>query len=53
MWGKVKIYWQRGIIPRKAPTEQNLQQLDEVPRSLEGRSRKKVSKKWNYDKLEY
>ena len=26
--------------PRKAPTGQNLQQLDEVPRSLGGRSRK-------------
>jgi hypothetical protein len=46
MWGKVKIHWQRGI-PKKAPTGQNLQQLDEVPRSLEeGRSRKakKVAK---------
>ena len=37
--GKVKIHWQRGT-PRKATTGQNLQQLDEVPRSLGGRSRK-------------
>jgi hypothetical protein len=36
---KLKIHWQRGT-PRKAPTGQNLQQLDEVPWSLEGRSRK-------------
>jgi hypothetical protein len=39
MWRKVKIHWQRGT-PRKAPTGQNLQQLDEASRSLAGRSRK-------------
>jgi hypothetical protein len=45
MWGKVKIHWQRDT-PRKAPTGQNLRQLDEVPWSLGGRSRKakKVSR---------
>jgi hypothetical protein len=36
---KVKIHWQMGT-PRKASTGQNLQQLDEVPWSLGGRSRK-------------
>ncbi len=54
MWGKVKIHWPRGT-PRKVPTGQNFQQLDEVPRSLGGRSRKakkEGSKKWNYKKLE-
>ncbi len=37
--GNVKIQWQKGT-PRKAPTRQNLKQLDEVPWSLGGRSRK-------------
>ena len=37
--------------PRKATTGQNLQQLDEVPRSLGGRS-EEGSKEWNYQKLE-
>ena len=40
MWGKEgKDSLARGT-PRKATTGQNLQQLDEVPRSLGGRSRK-------------
>ncbi len=37
--GKVKNSLARGT-PRKATTGQNLQQLDEIPRSLGGRSRK-------------
>ncbi len=39
MWGKVKIHWPTGT-PRKAPTRQNHQQLDKVPRSIGGKSRK-------------
>ncbi len=45
MWGKLKTHCKEGT-PRKAPTGHNLQQLDEFPWSLAGKSRKakKVAK---------